>query len=138
MTAKKILLISNWHEKQAERYQRQFESTFSAEEKIRAKTCKEGCATEMLNSLCFTYLQENIPGYVTQEQLEFSKIHRPSTLTLMLQFAPIATRKLFSMNEPYYNMYFASWWIKKNWNKLFDEYIEYALRSNLIKVAESE
>lgn len=138
MTSKEMITIALWHEKQAEKFERKAKALFSQEEKKRANLCKDGPATTELKNIAYTFLMKYInEPYIFRYQLNHLKdISRPSTETLFFKSATFEQNILFDSDEPYWNKFFASWWYKKNWSKLVDEFIEYKINSSNFKVVE--
>lgn len=138
MTSKEMITISLWHEKQAEKFERKARALFSQEEKKRANLCKDGPATVELKNIAYTFLMKYInEPYIFRHHLDLLKEGaRPSTETIFFKSATFEQNILFGSDEPYWNMFFASWWYKKNWSKLVDEFIEYKMNSSNFKVVE--
>ncbi len=139
MTSKEMITISLWHEKQAEKFERKARALFSQEEKKRANSCKDGPATTELKNIAYSYLLKYFEDNesVTMDYInELKTTSRPCTETLFFKSATFEQNVLFNSDEPYWNMYFASWWFKKNWANLVDEFVEYKINSSDFKVVE--
>ena len=135
MTSKEMITISLWHEKQAEKSENRAKALFSQEEKKRANSCKDGPATTELKNIAYSYLLKHFEDdeSVTVEYInELKTTNRPCTETLFFKSATFEQNVLFNSGEPYWNMYFASWWFKKNWANLVDEFVEYAQNEEMM------
>lgn len=135
MTSKEMITIALWHEKQAEKSEKSAIALFSQEERARAETCRDGPATTELKNIAYSYLLKHFEDdeSVTIDYInELKTTGRPCTETLFFKSATFEQNVLFNSFEPYWNMYFASWWFKKNWPSMVDEFVEYVQNEEMM------
>lgn len=115
MTAKEAELKSAYYYKQAIKYGSISDSLFSIEEKQRATTCKEGYATTILHDLAIMWITKYSWNNSTVEDCIKN---RPNTKRLLKSNN---TGLQFFGNTKYFNIYFASWYYKLNWENIVKE-----------------
>lgn len=121
LTAKEAKLISDYFAKKSIKFEKMSESLFSQEEKLRVENCKEGDATTTLDFIAINWL--NTHNWTKDSKYkEIFIAQRPSTKTLL------GSKTIFSTKElrKFYNIYFASWYYKKHWNRLVNKWLEEA------------
>lgn len=117
-TAKSLKLMSQWHAKQAKKLEHAYQSQFSVEEKERAKSAKEGYATEMLTGIAENYIEKHL----WRGNFDYLIKSRPSFNTLWCLYTHLGVQKTFSRDDPYFNKYFARWWLEFNWARIVESY----------------
>jgi hypothetical protein len=120
MSIQKIRVNAEKHNKEFKKQLNKFRSSFSSEERRKAKNCKEGRATIFLRELALAYLNATYGKY-NEKYLDFYIKNRPSTLNILFSTYE-SIKNIYDSNKSYYNKYFASEWYKLNWHNIIEEW----------------
>ncbi len=105
-------------------------SSFSEEEKIRARQTGECWATNQIKDAVYRYLFKTYPASYdiiwTDDLIKFIKINRPRSNLIMQKFSSFEFQKIcHDKFIPYYNKYFVKWYIKLHWCDFVDGFVFY-------------
>lgn len=108
--------------KKVEKLRKMYSSKFSDEQRLLAKTCKEGEVVRYLRGCINNYINENLNVYNLSDVVieDFIK-NRPSHLTLLSYGPPqknLSSFLCYGTTRRFYNKFFAKEWINNNWENL--------------------
>lgn len=133
MTSNEVLQQINKSKKETERLTRKYESLFSNEQKELAWTCAEGDATNTLEQIVKKYVYKYFYDLTECQYIAGYSEYRPSTNRLFRVAGSQAIWEFSSLTDNYYNMYFASWWLKFNYKRIYESFFIKTERGYKIK-----